>query len=644
MRDRMAHRGPDGVGLWYSPDRRCGFGHRRLSIIDLSDAAAQPMLNEAGTVAVTFNGEIYNHAEVRQELEATGRYRWKTSHSDTEVLLHAYEEWGIECVHRFFGMFAFGLYDAREANRPVLHLVRDRIGIKPLYVTRTHAGEWLFASEIRALLAHPDVSAEMDLTAFWHYLTFIVAPAPLTLFRGIFKIPAGHRVTIDHRGQASAAEYWDCRPSAQTTLREADLSEADAVEELTRLLRKSIARRMVSDVPFGVLLSGGVDSSLNVALMSELMDRPVSTFTIGYEGKESYNEFEFARRVSRRYKTEHHERTISRQQAQEFLPLLVQLQDEPIADNVCIPLYFLAQLVRESGTTVVQVGEGADENFLGYWWCEHYRQKYLSVYEPARAPKPSWRRWLGRKVITSRLQSEEDKEIAARARAGQELFWGGAVCWWGHRRRQLTPNPDLFRQETDCPVAGLLPDDHRRVDSHAVVAHHLGGLTGRLVEPEVLQKIPYLELKLRLSEHLLMRVDKLTMAHAVEARVPFLDHEVVEFAARLPPSYKIRDGVGKWILKRAAEPFLDPETVYRKKQGFGAPMEEWWREGDFGRRALAAFERSQIRREGFLDNDYVIGLLKAQMNGSPGHSFHLWTVLNAVLWHEAWIAGRQDCF
>jgi asparagine synthase (glutamine-hydrolysing) len=643
MRDRMAHRGPDGAGLWYSPDRRCGFGHRRLSIIDLSEAAAQPMVNEQGTVSVTYNGEIYNHAEVRRELEQTGRYRWKTDHSDTEVLLHAYEEWGIECVHRFFGMFAFGLYDARDPERPVLHLVRDRVGIKPLYVTRTRAGEWLFASEIRALLGHPDISPEMDLTALWHYLTFIVAPAPLTMFRGVFKIPAGHRVTVDHRGQASSTRYWECRPSAAATIREADLPEADAVEELTGLLRKSIARRMVSDVPFGVLLSGGVDSSLIVALMSELMDRPVSTFTIGYEGKDDYNEFAFAREISRRYGTDHHERTITRQQAQEFLPLLVQLQDEPIADNVCIPLYFLAQLVRESGTTVVQVGEGADENFLGYWWCEHYRQKYDSVYRPSRAPAPAWRRWLGASG-GALVTTNEDQEIAARARAGQELFWGGAVCWWGERRRRLTPDPTRFRQEVDCPIDGLLPDAHRRLDSHSVVAHYVGDLSGHLVEPEVLQKIPFLEMKIRLSEHLLMRVDKLTMAHAVEARVPFLDHEVVEFASRLPPTYKLRDGIGKWILKRAAEPFLDAKTVYRKKQGFGAPMEEWWREGDFGQRALAAFERSEIRRSGLLDNDYVVGLLRAQVNGSAGHSFQLWTVLNAVLWHEAWIAGRKDCF
>src|SRR5229473_1311500 len=344
MRDRMAHRGPDGAGIWMSLDRHCTLGHRRLSIIDLSTAADQPMSNCEGTVTLIFNGEIYNHD------------------------------------------------DTRDPGRPVLHLIRDRVGIKPIYFTRTRQGEWLFASEIRALVAHPDVTPDMDRTAFWHYLTFIVTPAPLTMFRGIFKLPAGHVLTIDHRGEATAREYWDCRPDGASTLTERDISEPEAVAELTRLLKQSIARRMVSDVPFGVLLSGGVDSSLNVALMSELMSRPVTTFTIGYEGKEDYNEFQFARRISQRYKTDHHETLINREEMQRFLPLLVRLQDEPIADNVCIPLYFLAKLVKESGTTVVQVGEGADENLLGYWWCEHYRRLYESVYQPARGRQPWWMR------------------------------------------------------------------------------------------------------------------------------------------------------------------------------------------------------------------------------------------------------------
>src|SRR5438093_2470222 len=499
MRDRMPHRGPDGVGLWLSPDRRCALGHRRLSIIDLSDAAAQPMLNAAGTVAVTFNGEIYNHAELRLKLAAIGKYEWKTAHSDTEVLLHAYEEGGLDCFQQFCGMFAAGIYDARD-RRPLLHLVRDRVGIKPLYFTKTAAGEWLFASEIRALLAHPQVSAEMDLTAFWHYLTFIVTPAPMTLFRNVFKLPAGHTVTIDHHGRATARQFWDCKPAAARTLGEQDLSEDEAVQELTRLMKQSIARRMVSDVPFGVLLSGGVDSSLNVALMSELMTRPVTTFTIGYEGKEDYNEFQFARRVSARYHTDHHETCINGQEAQEFLPLLVRLQDEPIADNVCIPLYFLARMVKESGTTVVQVGEGADENFLGYWWCEHYRRKYESVYRPSRNGTHSWRRWLPALRARTPGLGGEDLEIQRRAKAGQELFWGGAVCWWGEMRDRLTPSREPFRQSITCSVKGLLPEPLTELDSHAVVSHYVGSLNGQLREPSVLQKIPYLEMKLRLPE------------------------------------------------------------------------------------------------------------------------------------------------
>ncbi len=631
MRDRMSHRGPDGAGLWRSADGHCAFGHRRLSIIDLSAAANQPMLNDAGDVAVIFNGEIYNHAEVRRELEALNKYTWRTSHSDTEVLLHAYEEWGLDCFRKFCGMWGIAIYDGRNPGQPRLHLIRDRVGIKPVYISRTRTGEWLFASEIRALLAHPQVPAEMDPVAFWHYLTFIVAPAPLTMFRGIFKLPAATMVTIDHKGGAVAQRYWDCKPLAANAFSESDLSFDDALTELLRLLRLSIRRRMVSDVPFGVLLSGGVDSSLNVALMSELMDRPVTTFTVGYETHDEFNEFEHARRVAGRYRTEHHETRINGEEALRFLPLLVELQDEPIADNVCIPLYFLARLVRQSGTTVVQVGEGADENFLGYWWCEHYRKKYEEVYQPARNAQHS---------AVKLLASAEDKEIGRRALNGQELFWGGAVCWWGAMRQQLTPNANAFRGSINCPVEGLLPGALRALDSHAVVHEYLGDLGGRLVEPEVLAKIPYMEMKLRLPEHLLMRVDKMTMAHSIEARVPFLDHEVIEFAMRLPPSYKLDRGLGKRILKKLAETYVDHDLLYRRKQGFGAPMDKWFQEPSFGRRCIAALESSAIYREGFFDRDYVMGLLRGQVEGRVNYGFHLWTIMNAVFWHERWIERR----
>ncbi|HWR02662.1 MAG TPA: asparagine synthase (glutamine-hydrolyzing) [Humidesulfovibrio sp.] len=640
MTDAMRHRGPDGAGVWRSPSGRCLLGHRRLSIIDLSSAADQPMHNRAGTVHVAFNGEIYNHAQIRAELESLGVRDWQTDHSDTEVLLKAYEHWGLEAIQRFYGMFAFAIHDERDPARPVLHLVRDRIGIKPLYIAqRGHS--WLFASEIRALMQHPLLSPEMDLTAFWHYLTFIITPAPLTMFRGVFKIPAGWLVTIDHEGRAKASQYWDCKPSAADTWRESDLSFDDAVAEFTRLMRLSIERRMVSDVPFGVLLSGGVDSSLIVALMSEIMDRPVTTFSIGYEGLDDLNEFQHASRIAEQYRTDHHTTLISAKEAQDFLPLLVRLQDEPIADNVCIPLYFLARLVREQGTTVVQVGEGADENFLGYWWCEHYRQKYEQVWQGGTAT-PWWKRLFG--SPQTRTASAEDTAILGRRAAGQELFWGGAVCWWGDLRTKLTPDLAPFRQQVSCPVEGLLPSALTTLESADVARHYLGGLTGNLAEPEVLQKIPYMELKLRLPEHLLMRVDKLTMAHAIEARVPFLDHDLVDFARRLPPSYKLKDGVGKRIVKKAAEPYLPHDIIYRKKQGFGAPVDRWLKEPRFAARAKAVTERSRLVREGFLDKAYLGTLLEQETTVGTGHSFHLWTVLNALIWHESWIEGREDCF
>ena len=643
MRDTLEHRGPDGAGIWYADDQRCALAHRRLSIIDLSETAAQPMYSDDQKISLVFNGEIYNHAELRQELIEAGVTDWKTDHSDTEVILKAYSVWGIDCVHKFYGMFAIAIYDRRDANNPVLHLFRDRVGVKPLYFSKQDNGEWIFGSEIKAILAHPHVKREMEPVAFWHYLTFIVAPAPLTMFKGIFKIPAGYHVEIDCHGNAKSNQYWDCAPDKNDML---DLTDEEATEELTSLLKTSIKRRMVSDVPFGVLLSGGVDSSMNVALMSELMDRPVKTFTIGYEGQEETNEYKFANRIAKQYKTDHHETIINDKDAQDFLPLLVELQDEPIADNVCIPLYFLSKLVKDSGTTVVQVGEGADENFLGYWWCDHYLNKHNNVYNPIRAKQnvPLWRKLLTHGKASIPGLSGEDLEIQKRAQNGQQLFWGGAVCWWGDMRSNLTSNVNAYQSSVKCPVDGLLPESFTELNSHNIVDHYQRPLDGRTVAEDVLQKIPYMELKLRLSEHLLMRVDKMTMAHSIEARVPFLDHDVVDFARRLHPKHKLHDGIGKSVLKKAAEPYLDNDMIYRKKQGFGAPMEAWFKEKEFGQRVMASYQRSRIKKDGFINNEYFESLLKHQMGSGGGYSFHLWTMMNAMLWYESWIDGNKDCF
>lgn len=652
MRDRMVHRGPDGGGIWRSDDGCCVLGHRRLSIIDLSDTASQPMTACDGRVVLAFNGEIYNHAEIRAELVALGKYNFRTDHSDTEVLLYSFLEWGPKCVNRFYGMFAFAIYDARETGQPRLHLCRDRVGIKPLYFSKTASGEWLFGSEIKALLAHPDVKAEMNDAAFWNYLSFIVSPAPMTMFDGVFKLPAGHWATIEADGSAKAWRYWRVAPSYDDYYRTTDLSFDEAVEELTRLLRQSIARRMVSDVPFGVLLSGGVDSSINVALMSELMSQPVKTFTIGYKTHDEFNEFAHARQIAARYGTDHHEAQIDSDEALEFLPHLVELQDEPIADNVCIPLYFLSRLVKDSGTTVVQVGEGADENLLGYWWCDHYREKDETIFQPALAGRRSGGSWRGRttpllRQIINKLRgspaplSTEDMEIAKRAGLGQELFWGGAVCWWGALRDQLTPSTAAYRTPLPCPIPDLVPQSHLSFDSSAVVSDYYKDAGDVWDDPAILRKIPYLEHSIRLPEHLLMRVDKMTMAHSIEARVPFLDHDVVEFARKLPSSYKLENGLGKKILKKAAEPYVSDDLLYRRKQGFGAPMDKWFRDERFGRRCLEVFQKSEIKKAGYIDNEFFERLLRDQIDGKTNYGFHLWTVLNAVLWHERWVAGRS---
>jgi asparagine synthase (glutamine-hydrolysing) len=366
MRDTMVHRGPDGEGLWVAPDRRVGLAFRRLATVDLSTTANQPMTDEDGSVQVVFNGEIYNHLALRKELLEKG-HRFKTDHSDTEGIVHGYEEWGERVVERLHGMFAIGIWDAARRR---LFLARDRVGIKPLYFSWTSAG-FLFASEIKALLAHPDVDADVEPRSVYHYLSFLTTPAPLTMFRGIFKMPAGCRAFVMPDGSMKAEVYWDALPGRGDDLAELRRLSGSALRDYAvrrtqELFTAAVEKRLMSDVPFGVLLSGGIDSSANVAVMSKLMDRPVRTFTVGFSDHEHLNELEWARRVATEFKTDHHEVMVDEKAMREYLPSLVFSQDEPIADWVCIPLHFVSKLVRDSGTVVVQVGEGSDEQFAGY--------------------------------------------------------------------------------------------------------------------------------------------------------------------------------------------------------------------------------------------------------------------------------------
>lgn len=618
MRDSMRHRGPDDAGLWRSPGADVVLAHRRLAIIDLSPAGRAPMGNEDGSVQVTFNGEIYNHELLRHDLEQQGhRFR---SQCDTEVLVHLYEEYGEAMVDHLVGMFAFAIWDQR---REQIFVARDRLGIKPLYWL-DDGQRFAFASEIKALL--PLVSRrEVDPVALSHYLTFVAVPPPRTLFAGVFKLAPGHTMMVDRKAPNPPRSYWD--PLADRALLDGD--PADWAELVRERLERSVERRMMSDVPVGVFLSGGVDSSTNVALMSRLVDEPINTFSIGFHGAEEFNEFQWARRVAERFGTNHHEVLIDHDDLWRFLPDLVFHQDEPIADPVCVPLYFVSKLAKENGVTVVHVGEGSDELFAGY---ETYVQAHgfaTNQWPKLRAlPRPLRRGLAAAGTAALRVRPAREIHVEALRRAADRdgrLWWGGAVAFYEHGFDRLT-TPELRRS-----LDGQRPRD---------VVASIASDADRNGARSEMDRLIYQDLRLRLPELLLMRVDKLTMANAVEARVPFLDHELVELAMSVPTGEKVRDGVGKHVVKRAVEPLLDHDLVWRRKQGFGTPVSQWFR-AELGDQLDAQLKGGAINELGFIQDDVVGEILDLHRSGRAERSFQLWNILNLSVWFDHWIAGRE---
>jgi asparagine synthase (glutamine-hydrolysing) len=607
MRDSIAHRGPDGAGTWVSPDCRLGLGHRRLSIIDLSEMANQPMCNEDGTLWVVFNGEIYNHAEIRAELNRVGRHRWKTDHSDTEVILHAFEEWGIECLNRFRGMFAIGLWDTRKR---ALWLIRDRIGIKPLYYS-VHRGRLTFGSEIKALLADPDQPRAVNERAFFHYLSFLTAPAPDTLFEGIRKLPGGSWLRVSEDGGIREHRYWDVWDHVTPLV---GVSEDEIASRLLEELRTSVQLRKVSDVPVGVFLSGGIDSSTNAALFSEGQGGPVKTFSIGYQGAyDSYaNELHYARRVAEKVGAEYYERLLTQDDLLDFLPHMVWLQDEPIADPVCVPVYYVSKLARDNGVIVAQVGEGADELFWGYpaWKTALAVQRYDDL------PVPRSLKRLGLSALRSCGLGETMKyEWLRRGVAGQPIFWGGAEAFAQAEKERLL-SPRLRRALAGMTSWEALAPIRERFETNAWEQSHLNWMT-------------YLDLNVRLPELLLMRIDKMSMGVSLEGRVPFLDHKLVELAMGIPERIKIRDGTLKYILKKAVRGLIPDEIIDRPKQGFGVPIYEWFHDrlGKQVRRDLEAF----CEQTDFFDVEAVRRVL------DRGRGDQAWYLYNFALWWKQWM-------
>jgi asparagine synthase (glutamine-hydrolysing) len=601
MNDALAHRGPDGEGFFWPDSGQVGLGMRRLAIIDVA-GGDQPIFNEDGSVCVVYNGEIYNYLELRQELQARG-HRF-TTQSDTEVVVHAYEEYGVECVGRLWGMFALALWDS---TRQRLLLARDRLGKKPLvYYVDAHGG-LAFASELQGLLAHPDVPREVHARAIDDYLTYLYVPAPITAYRDIRKLPPGHRL-VWQSGRLSVERYW--QPQFGAKLR---ISEEDAVAQFGELFRDAVRRRLVAEVPLGAFLSGGMDSSSVVAEMAELSPSPVKTFSIGF-GERDYDELAFARQVARRFSTEHHELVVE-PHALEVLPTLVRHYGEPYGDSSAIPTYYVARMTRQH-VTVALNGDGGDELLAGYerHWAARIAARYDTIPRFVRhglirpliplVPEPRQRRAFLRRA--KRFMAAAHMPVLDRY-----LHWVGAY----------SPAQKLSLYSDDF-VGELAGNESGHWLTEALAAEpHLDPVDA-VLRGDTLMYLP---------ADLLAKVDIATMANSLEARSPLLDHRLVEFCAALPSDYKLRGRTSKWLLRQVMRDRLPPAILTRSKMGFGVPVGEWLR-GELRPLLEDTLLSSRSLARGYFRPQALRALVDDHTTRRADRTSHIWALLMLELW------------
>lgn len=599
MCDVIAHRGPDDEGFYQ--DERVSLGMRRLSIIDLA-GGHQPIANEDGTVRIIFNGEIYNYRELAALLREKG-HRLQTS-SDTETIVHLYEEYGKACVHLLRGMFAFALWDARSQT---LLLARDRLGVKPLYYTEA-GGALVFGSEIKSLLEHPAVSREVDREALDAYLTFQYVPGPRTLFAGIYKLPAGHLLSAGPRG-VLLERYWDLafgepgRP----------MDEAETAAELRRLLADAVRTELVADVPLGALLSGGIDSAAVVGLMSQAASGPVRSFTVGFPGCPAYSELDAAKEIAGQFGAEFH--TVQATAGHvELLPGLIWHMDEPVADPAALPTFLVCRYARER-VKVVLTGEGGDELFGGY-----PRYAWFGVARRLQATLPGWvRDGLAAPLVRfgprGRMRRLAELVLRSRTDEDRHLAW---ICSFTARQKVSLYAPG----QRD----GVRPADARLVRERLAA----GGA------PDPLHALMYLDLKSWLVDDILVKVDKMSMAASLEARVPLLDHRVVEFAAVIPIEQKIRRLQTKRVFKQSVRDLVPASVLSRRKHAFQVPVAEWLR-GEAGRWAESVLLGRAARARGYFDGSYIRWMLDAHRAGRHDFGQQIWNLLCLELWHQIFI-------
>jgi asparagine synthase (glutamine-hydrolysing) len=596
MNDVQKHRGPDDHGYHVEPG--VGLGHRRLSIIDLS-TGHQPLYNEDETVCVVFNGEIYNYQELIPELAALGHVF--LTKSDTEVIVHAWEAWGENCVERFRGMFAFALWDR---SKQTLFLARDRLGVKPLYYAVLADGNLIFGSELKALLAHRALPKDIDPPAIEEYFALGYVPEPRTIFRDALKLPPAHTLTVRH-GQAvpPPAEYWDVRFTLDSRI-----GEADAREELVLRLKESVRLRMIADVPLGAFLSGGVDSSAVVAMMSGISNEPVNTCSIAFSDA-AFDESAYAKLVADRYSTRHF---VDRVESDDFdlIDELARQYDEPYADSSAIPTYRVCGLARRR-VKVALSGDGGDESFGGYRrYRLHLAEERLRAALPLSLRRPVF-------GLFGRIYPKADwaprvfrarSTLEALARDSVEAYFNGMSILRDNMRRELFSN--TFKAKLN--------------GYNAVEVFHRHAKKADTTDPLAL--IQYLDLKTYLVGDINTKVDRASMAHSLEVREPLMDHPLVEWLATLPSSMKIRGGEGKYLLKESMQPYLPREVMYRPKRGFAVPLARWFR-GPLRERATRAITGQRLAETGLFNPGYLKHLLDAHVSGARDYSASIWTLL-----------------
>ena len=621
---RLSHRGPDDSGLFYDEAAGVGLAHRRLSIIDLSSAGHQPMKSDDGKVWICYNGEIYNFSQIRKILEDC-EYTFSSA-TDTEVVLKAYLHWGTKCLEKFVGMFAFAIWDSRNQT---LFLARDRLGIKPLYYHLSENQNTLFfASELKALMAFGKIAQEVNPDSIPLYLHYQYIPAPKTIFRNTYKLLPGHFL-IYNGGRANTKEFWKFPDLSEDKTRSGS-DEEECLQRLDDLLTTAVSDRLISDVPLGALLSGGIDSSVVVALMQKISSKPARTFSIGFK-EQGYNEAPWAARVARHLETEHTELYVTADDAINVIPHLPDFYDEPFADPSAIPTFLVSQLTRQQ-VTVALSGDGGDEQFCGYvryWTTKSMAEGFNRFPLPLKKIlanilgfiPPTWvencylplHNFLPQRLRMANFPDKWQKFLKLMLQTRISDLYRMTICHW-----------------SDSEVANIAG----RVLPHSMFEQ----IFKETAEWPLLPRLMRVDQQTYLPDAMLTKVDRASMANSLEIRVPLIDHRVVEFTAGLPEHFKYRNGTGKYLLKKLLARYLPVTLFERPKMGFGVPIDRWLR-FELKDLLLDYLSAERIKSEGLFDSRIVEKKIKEHLSGQVNHQYRLWSLLMWEMWRERWLGA-----